>query len=44
MKFDSIEGVGDGEHNSIGLVEISKTFATQDDFFLLAGTICMTIQ
>ena len=37
MKFVSHDGGDDGEHHSVGLVEISKIFMTQDDFFLWGG-------
>ena len=32
MGFDLLDGGNDVEYNGAGLVEISKTFATQDDF------------
>ncbi len=28
------DGRGDGDHNNVGLVEISNVFVTQYDFFL----------
>ena len=33
MKFGSWDGGEDDGHNSVGSVEISKIFATQDSFF-----------
>ena len=33
VKFASFDGAGDGGHSGVGLVEISKMFATQVDFF-----------
>ncbi len=34
MAFGLLDGRDDGEHNGVGLVDISKLFATQDDFIL----------
>ena len=38
VNLGSLDGGVDGEQHGIGLVEISKTFAMQDDF-LWDGTI-----
>ena len=32
MKFDWFDGGGDAEFNSVSVVEIPRTFATQKDF------------
>ena len=34
LSFGPSDGKKDGEHNSVSLVEISKTFAKRDDFLL----------
>ena len=39
IKFVSFDGGDDGEHNGVGLVDISKIFAMQDDFFLAKKNI-----
>ena len=36
MKFSSFGGAGAGEHIVVGLVQISKIFATQDDFLYVS--------
>ena len=33
MKFGSFDGREDGEHDFVGLVDISNILATQGDFF-----------
>ena len=33
MKIDSLDGGQDGEYSGIDFLKISKTFATQGDFF-----------
>ena len=33
MEFDSSNGRDDGEHSSVGVVEISKIFTMHDNFF-----------
>ena len=33
VEFELFEGGGVGEHNGVGLVQIFKIFATQNDFF-----------
>ena len=43
MEFDLFDGGDDVEHNGIGLVEISKIFVMQDDFFSQGGTIWNSI-
>ena len=31
MKFGAFDGINDGEHSGVGLTEISRTFAVQDE-------------